>query len=486
MSLLRTCLPAVAAAAALPAQVGLHESRGPLAGAAVAVALDGVVVGGTDATARVHRNGFASGPLQAVPAGSALPNLGAILAAYPALAGLDVDDVSLGRDDVLFDELGNSEVPPSSWSVVSFSLRTGAAPAGQPGSRIAEEALLGPIGGSVFSWIQDGAWLPPELVGPLERSHSRQELGIGPTAEVDSLDLPLVLGADQGTLASFDSGFVALDPPPYSIYFTVSHATRHLIPAAWWGGSAPTALRSGASILVTSRTAVGGSWTQPAVWKHFFELGLAQDDDIDGLAIDTVRQRILFSCVGHAHADQFLVLDYGTDGGAQPVPAKAPSGTPVSDVVGAAGNDDVDAICTLDPQIGTVGAPPPAGDDFGNSCGTPRPGLLGVPSVHASAFRRFSGGQRLFDTWLVGWPPATGITPGVAALFATIGNGSTLIPLGLQLRDPASPVPGDPVHDAIVIPNNLALSGQRLTFRWVAVDAAFSELAEAWPVQVYL
>jgi hypothetical protein len=164
-------------------------------------------------------------------------------------------------------------------------------------------------------------------------------------------------------------------------------------------------------------------------------------------------------------------------------------GNRVSTQIGKAAGDDVDAVCMLDPQVATVGggAPAPNDDDFGSSCGAPRNGLLGVPSVHASAFRRCEAGAVSFDTWMVGWPPVTGVTAGLAVPFVTIGNGLTLFPLGpIVLRNPTDSTPGNPCRANLPMPNGYSLSGWRLTIRWVAVDAGFSELAEAWPVQITL
>lgn len=171
-----------------------------------------------------------------------------------------------------------------------------------------------------------------------------------------------------------------------------------------------------------------------------------------------------------------------------PIDAKMPDGIEkISDHVGKAQNDDVDAVCTLDPQIRSIGSPPPQGDDFGSSCGSPRQGLLGVPSVHASAFRRRVGAQTIYDTWMTGWPPVTGQGPGLAVLFVTFGADLTLHPFGpIQLRDVTPAVPGDPRHYALVVPPVLELTGFDITFRWAAVDGTLSELAEAWPMQVFL
>ena len=470
----------VALGASLPAQA-LDESRGPLAGAAVAVAVDAGPVAG-DGLTRAHRNGF-QGPLATIPPGGSLPNLGAILAAQGAPPNIDYDDISLGRDDVLFDGAGFSDVANDSWGAVTFSLRDNAIGApGPEGLRIRQEVALGSIGSALFTFVHEGNLLPAEQVGRVERSHSRQELGISVGADVDSIDFPAMLGAEQSALANSDPMFGPLDPYPHSIYFTVSSASLGAVPAVWWG--VPATPMSGATIFVITRATQSAPWTSPAVWKTFADLGLTQAEDIDGLAIDRARSRVMFSCTG-TFRNQFNVLNGISL--VMPVPqiARQADGTPISQATGLGASDDVDAICTLDPTIGSSGGPPPVGDDFGSSCGTPRFGLLGVPSVHASAYRRFEAGQRYFDTWMVGWPPVTAIGPGVAALFATVGNDPTLIPLDLQLRNVTSSVPGNPIHYALNIPPNAALGGLRITFRWVAVDANFTELAEALPVLVY-
>ena len=460
-----------------PAQ---HESRGPLAGAAVAVLVDGGVVAGGDTQTRLHRNGFAAGATVAPPAGSRVPDLRAILQSF-GVVGLDVDDISSGHDDLLVNAGGQFAVLPNSWSVLSFSLRQGAT--GALGSRIAAEAALGSVGAALFSWVVPGSILPPQLVGQTQRSHSRQDLGLAPLAEVDAIDLPLVLGLDQTSLNSLETGFLPLVGTAQRIYFTVSTATLNAIPVAWWG---PGGLPSGATILCVTRAMPTAAWSVPTVYAHFFQLGLQQNEDIDALAIDAPTQKVLFSCVGNTR-DQLLFVDLSAGLSVTPMPVRQANGSPVSTALGKGGNDDVDAVCVLDPTINTLGMLAAGGDEFGSSCGLPTPGLLGVPSVHASAFRRTSGGQTFFDTWMVGWPPITGVTPGLAALFVTIGNDPTLFPVGpIQLRNTALAATGDPLTYSLPMPLGYALSGQRITFRWVAIDAAFTEIAEAWPVQVFL
>jgi len=463
------------------------ESRGPLAGAATAVLVDGGLPGSTDAETRAHRNGFSLAPTVALPAAQSQPDLRAILQQWNAPPGLDIDDISLGRDEVLADSSGVLSVPPNAWGLISFSLKQGAT--GAPGTRIAREAALGGVGSALFSWVLPGSTYPPQLLGRTERSHSAAELGLPPGREVDAVDFPLMFGREQGGLTALEPGFLPLVGGTQTIYFTVSSATAGLVPAFWWG-NATVSPASGATILRVSRGATSGVWSAPTVFRAWFDLGLAQNEDIDGLAVDAAAQKLLFSCVGTAR-DQFLFVDYGTDGGTA-VPLKKQDGTPVSNSIGKGQNDDVDAICTLDP-IGpgqaTVppGGVPPGGDDFGSSCGAPRQGLLGVPSINATAFRRHVAGQTWFDSWMVGWPPLTGVTPGVAVLYMTVGNDLTLFPVGpVQLRDTNAAVPGDPRSFSFQVPPAYALSGQYVTFRWAAIDAGFTAIAEAWPVQVSL
>jgi hypothetical protein len=487
---------ALAAMVALPAQG--PESRGLLAGAPVAVLVRSAT---DDAQVRVRRNGFQLLATPPLPPSPLAPDLRQILVLHNAPADLEVDDLSLGRDDVLVNPLGFVSVPPSSWGVLSFSLKQGAtgvpASGTQPPSRIAVEAAAGSVGAALFSWVLPGSPLPPQVVGRVERSHSRQEFGLPAGSDIDGIDIPLMLGRDQGNLLGREPGFAALIAAPERIYFTVSHAARVSVPDLWWGPGPLATLRSGATIFVTERTSPTAPWLRPRVFRHYYELGLQQHEDIDGLAYDAVADKLLFSCVRTGIApirDEFLFLAMITDGPVVPEPVKTvvqtsqgPVPVPVSQQIGKGQNDDVDGICALDPQVLTNNLPPPAGDDFGSSCGAPRPGLLGVPSVQASAFRRFQGGQVLFDSIMLGWPPVAGPAPGFAALFVTIGNDPTLLPAGpILLRNTAAAVSGDPKQYSLLVPPPFPLSNTVLTFRWVALDFATAELAEAWPVQVYL
>ena len=490
----------VLAFGATGAAQGPLVSGGPLAGSAVAFAVDGGSVAGPEATTLVHRNGFTGSPVAfpgvvgPSPAWPGSPNLQAILAQFGG-AGLEVDDFSTGRDDVLVDSNGVIAVPGGAWGAFTFSFTNGAV--GQANSRLAAEvaeaaAAVPPatVGGVVFSWILPGSFnVPAALIGRVERSHSRRELGLSSVGnpEVDALDTPIVLGFDQSNLTTLEPQLLPFLPTPQRIYFTLSSAAAAAAPMAWWQQAGTPSTPSGATILYVERTSqFAGGWTPPRVFCSCLRLGLSPTFDIDALAYDDANQKLVFSLVGNTPFDQLSFVDLGNDGG-PPVPVKGPGNTPVSQAVGAAQGDDIDAVCTLDPQLRTQGWVP---DDFGASCGTPRapfmPALYPV-GMNASAFRRFEGGNRFYDTWLLGYPPATGVGPGIAVLLLTLGDTtSPAITATFQVRVPTSAVPGDPRPYSLAVPPAYALVGLPVTFRWFAADSGFVQLAQAHPVKAFL
>lgn len=493
MSTFRRLAHAAAITAAFTATLTAqnNESRGLLAGAATTMLVDGGNAGMADSETLVHPNGFGLAAPTTFPGTFGAPSLAQVFAMHGNPTGIDVDAFSTGRDDLLINDQAELEVPSQNWSVWSFSLRDGAI--GKPGSRIAEEAANGEVAGALFSYVLPGSNLPSEVVDVTERSHSRKELGLDTNSELDGIDFPLILGRDQGMNlvgpgVGIEPGFVPLLPIPETMYFSVTDASKNNVPSSWWttlGGV--TTAPSGASILCCFRSAIGAPWTAPRVYMPYFELGLTVNEDLDALAIDRVRENVLYSVEGTAR-DQFLFYYFGTTDGAAPpaTPVKA-GGQPVSDKVGKAGIDDVDAVCTLDPVIGSIGAPPPGGDDFGSSCGAPQPGLLGTPEISGSAYRRYENGTIHVDTFMVGWPPIAGQAPGFAAAFLTVGNGLVLLPIGgIHVRDTNNQIPGDPQTETFVLPATLALTNFDCTVRWVALDFATGELAEAWPARMFL
>lgn len=484
MPALRTTATAFAAAAAAALAAQSPLSGGPLAGSPVAIGVDGGSSLGPDATTLFHRSGFTGAPVP-FPAGPGSPNLQAILAGFGA-PNVDVDDFSTGRDDVLVAVNGRIDVPAMAWGMFTFSFRNGAV--GTPGSRLAAEAAAGAVGGAVFSWILPGSSVPAPLIGAVARSHSRRELGLSTAGspEVDVLDTPIVLGYDQATLNAIEPGFGAFFPTPQAIYFTVSTASVPLVPAAWWNVTGGPPAPSGATILRVVKSSHQGQWSSPQVFRAYWQLGLSTGEDIDGLAYDEASQKLVFSCVGNQR-DQLLFLDLSTDF-VLPVPVTKQDGTPVSQAVGTGQNDDIDAVCTLDPQLRTQGGWVP--DDFGASCGTPRDPFLPANwpvGMSASAFRRYAGGSRFYDTWMLGWPPVAGVGPGFAVLLITLGDTTApAVTASWQARVPTSSVPGDPRGYSLAVPASYALTGFPLQFRWWAIDGGLTEIAQAYPIKVFL
>lgn len=461
----------------LPAQ----QSGGPLLGSAFAFAVRGGLAG-QDADTLVHRTGIQSSPVSWPTTVPGAPNLRHILALHGG-AGLAIDDFSSGRDDIMVDSNGIISVPPQGWGVYLFSVRQGAVGAAR--SRINLEPAADRAA-AVFSWVLPGSAVPPALVDRVERAHGRADLRLPVNSDLDALDLPLLMGIDQTGLNAREPGFAALLPVPEAIYFTVSNQSVALVPASWWlQGGVPTP-PSGATVFRTLRSSAFGAWSPPHVWKTSAEIGLLQHEDIDALAYSQETQQLLFSCVGNAR-DQLLVVDVSTDGAAVPQPVKKPNNTPVSEAVGTAGGDDIDAVCTLDPNIRSGLFVP---DDFGASCGTPRPAYqehLYPVGVTASAYRRFAGGQSRYESFLLGFPPQTGVGPGVGILLLTLGDTlSPAITAGVFVRNPGNQVVGDPQQYSLAIPPGFVLSGLPVTFRWFAADAAGTELSQAYPVKVFL
>ena len=478
-ALLLLALPGLASLSS--AQV---HSAGPLLGASVAIAVDGGVGADADARTLIHPNGLHTA-VQLFPAGSGQPDLQTILAQHAA-PNLDIDDISSGRDDIMVDPNGFTDPPQFGWGMFTFSFHPGAQ--GAAGSRLAAEPAADRAA-AIFSWILPESEVPPPLIGVVERSHSRDELGLQHNENVDSLDVPLLLGMDQGSWLTIEPGFQSLLPPIREIYFTVANNSLANVPASWFidpatGGPIPA---SGATVLVTREVAGTPLWTVPQIYRTYSDLGLQQADDIDALAVDATRNELIVSCVGHAY-DQLLFIDATTDG--TPRPIKQPGGIPVSTAIGSAGNDDIDAVCTLDPQVRITGSGSGwVPDDFGAACGTPRTGHqthLYPVGMQAAAFRRYENSQSHYDSWMIGWPPNTGQGPGWAILGLTFDE--TTQPrstVAILPRDPLR-TNGDPQFFSQAIPPSFVLIGVPIMFRWFATDAGGSEISQAWPVKVFL
>ena len=88
---------------------------------------------------------------------------------------------------------------------------------------------------------------------------------------------------------------------------------------------------------------------------------------------------------------------------------------------------------------------------------------------------------------MMGWPPITGQQVGFAAMFLTIGSNPDLHLFSpVFIRNPANPIVGDPLQGSFVVPTSLALTNFEVTVRWFAADLALTEIAEVWPVRLFL
>lgn len=390
-------------------------------------------------------------------------------------APLDVDAFSLGHDWVLANDFGEIEVPPGHWGAITFSVRR--TTAGLPGSLIAAEVAR-PDGAAadVFAYILPGSALPPPIVGIPFRAQDSTETATyqgGVRANLDAHDLYVAL------LYLENPQLAALLPPP-TIFFSVTAAAAPMIPMAW----TPVAgLRSGATVFATTWVPATSSWTMPVPYLAPSALGLTAAEDVDALALDLIRGRILFSTdpamPPPAGARNAVLFSRGT--GSNSI-YRLP-GLPIRPVTTEVGlgiaPDDVDGICALDP--GGPGQPSQIRLPF--MLGTAQQPLLpSAPTrLQASAFRRFDPQANIetLESWMTGWPPPGNPQPGFAVVGLAIG--SPLGPyatLGLFTRPlVTNPFQGHPEHVTQVIPPSFSLIGAPVFFTWGAFSATTFDLS---------
>jgi hypothetical protein len=468
-------IPFLSLVAALP--VAAQCSTSPFVGAPLSLSIAGARPGALDpAELYLKPDGFRSSapatwsPLRGVPDFRLLPvfrNCGT--APFP-----DVDAISHGEDWILADDAtGRIVMPQDRWGGLVFSVTPPTV--GAAGSAIrAESSSAGGAAGDVFGYMLPGSVLPPELVGVTERAHDSSEIDLGAAdPDLDALDAPLPMWRLQPGIRA------AMLPPP-RLLFSFSAATLGRVPAPWWAGTTP----SGATIFQVVWSVPNASWSCPRVWKTYAELGLRAQEDVDALSVDLRNERILFSTTTRSR-DPILFLYCGTDL-ANPVPYSDPAGTPVSTQVGLIGDDDIDAICALDPSVRGNATGLHA---FAFAMGTPVPklGLFAAAEVASSAFRVYEGGVDAWRTFVSGWPTGAVRMPGVAVLLLSIPNGPPgFLAVTVVPRDPADPVCGAPESATIPVPAAIDLTGTQVDLHWFVADQAISAVGEAWPIRVRL
>ncbi len=392
----------------------------------------------------------------------------------------EIDATSIGQDWILADDAtGEAKVPANRWGALTFSVsRTSK---GMPNSVIEREAgTADGAAADVFAYTLPGSAIPKELLGHTVRAIDSREidLGKGDQANINGLDhfIPM-----YGT----DPAVAALMSSTPTIYFSVSNQSiaQNLVPQSWFANQ-PI---SGATILKMQwqRPATGGpaQWMHPQPFKSFRELGLLQGDDLDALALDLAQKRVLFSTT-NPKLDQILFLKLGSVDFALPVPYTE-NGTPVSKKIGTNANDDVDAICAIDPTV-------PGATQGGNAVyffmGTPqKQTIFPGHDVHASAFRDDSSGAPAWHSHVTGWPKNTGKGPGYAAFYMSFPAAPwPWIPISLQKRDPLNPFCGDPREELVKIPPMVSIKGFSVSFHWLLADINLTEIAEPHPLNVRL
>lgn len=460
-------LSVVLLAAVATAQTG-DKSEGPLMVIAHGLSVDAATVlpGGNAGTVVIPKSDFKPTPPPAwTPPMPGFPDL--TLLPWVGIAGVDIDGLSLGLDYILADAVGHIAVPAGQWGAITFSVSR--ATAGALGGLIHREVLRpGGAAADVFGYILPGSvGFPASWIDVPLRGQDSTEISLdapGAPGNIDALDVYMgVFFGDATDLAPLIPGF-----PAVTVFFSVTTASVSLLPAAWWG----TAPASGATVLATTWNASTLSWSVPVAVLTPAALGLSPAEDVDALAIDVIRGRVLISTTRMVAypRDPILFVDLSTPG-TNYVYRRADD-VPVSTRLGLlpGGIDDIDGICALDPGLGNQFR---ADRLF---CAPqqpvyPAPGNLGV-SVH----RELAPSGPQVVSYMTGFPTPTNPQPGIAV--AAVSLGGTAGPwfsLAAFFRPlPTSPYflfQGHPERIAIPIPSSPNLVGVPLVFLWGAFDS---------------
>ncbi|MCA8942507.1 MAG: hypothetical protein KDB80_08130 [Planctomycetes bacterium] len=402
-------------------------------------------------------------------------------------ATLDVNAMSLGQDFLLInDATGVIEIPNNRWAAFNFSVAKTAR--GSVGSLVEQEAATpdGP-GADLFSYAFLGSALPPELMGQAQRTHDSREIDLGDGAvaqrEIDAIDQYM-------PLYRLDPALAATMPPAPTIYFSLSASTVGAAPPFWFSGTP----NSSASILRVDWQPSVLSWGCPTLFKPYFDLGLSINDDIDALAIDIERARIVFSTTNLARDQLEFVPCVQDNPTPKPVKETQPDGTEkkVTEKMGLLDDDDVDGVCGIDPSIRRrTGALGTAINTMFYAIGTPTaPVFPPADTLQASAIRVDSPLGPAFYSQIVGWPPVTGQGPGIALLtFSPAGTLNPLFAIDGGFRNDVMPIHcGDPYGVRWLFPPNWVLHMPTLEFdlRWFVANVALTELRDAHPLRIRL
>lgn len=480
---LRPVLPLLVAALLAPGLAGQTHSAGPLVGtpATILVGPDTGPSSGPLAEDELHRKqaGFEGFLPEAPGPGPADPSF-QLIDILNGETGITVNALSIGQDVVLATIPSNGlsyvAVPPQAWGAILFSVTNQTD--GEPGSLIeAETALDDNAGADLFTLMLPGSALPFSVQAcyPTDR----------PQRALDALEMDLWDGRNKPEISAVDvyvpmyetgTPLRPLLPDQPVAFFSVSAATVANVPTTWFGSSTPSA----ATILRARWEPGPQKWAQPQPHLTFAELGLDVGDDIDALAVDQDRQRLIFSIVRTATStlgEQLQVASW-----APPLPFAEGTNIevgvyvvdeneePVAVRIRMADDGDVDGTCTIDP-----------GETFtllDLAVAEPIGAITPVKPLGTSLFRDENQTGATITITVAGVPTTPPAPPSRLELwfgFENGGGGLTFFPAPIYLEFLNGSDPFDHRQLSFTNPQLASLAGVELVFVWLVRPTA------GWP-----
>ncbi|MCP3917202.1 MAG: hypothetical protein GY711_16765 [bacterium] len=373
-------VPALLLAAPAPAQNSFFTNdRGPLSSYAHTHTLDAAP---TDQTL-VKEAGDQQAPPAAPPAtiNVAVPDYDTSsmftnLPGFPDLTPyVEVDAMSTGNDWLPV-EITTGTLDPGlfgNWTALVYSVTSGAT--GAPGSWVESRALAtnpggpGPGADLLSLHLLGSTGLGPGLLGQVMLEQASEHMGYTTSVDIDSLDLYMPLFHQSRGLGGIT--FFRTSDLFFSVTSTSASAIDAFLqsqqPGPWTG---PDFFAgggvSGATILHLRWQ--NGAWLEPALLRAPAELGLQPGDDVDALAHSARDTITVFSVPQPSTLNQLRVYLPSGD----PTPPVGgpwvtdlthldPSSVLVDESLDLHNDDDIDAICGIDPD----------GSQFGTWFGTP-------------------------------------------------------------------------------------------------------------------
>lgn len=276
---------------------------------------------------------------------------------------VEIDAIATGNDVVpvtyAFGQFRmNPRRMPHGWSALFMSFRLcSVSPTGP--MPMAERRAPGWAGGDVYSWIVPGSLPLGSFEDQIFVDVAAPSLGLASGQELVALDIPLAVLAQSGGTAVPNFA-----PVVGHFFFSLTNASAAalasaLAPANAFPGVAPDDM-SGATVFHTFWNGVG--WSPITVAVHPYQLDLdggtsspLDDEDLDALAVEgATAMTVVYSVKKQPMSSpQLMTLTPSGQG-----ELFTENGDPISTRIG---DSDIDAICGIDPEMGTfsrwVGTP---------------------------------------------------------------------------------------------------------------------------------